>query len=88
MNSKIKIPATIFSAIGLLSVPIGTLINGYILYLIYSAKGNMVFSEEYRKVIAATPNIKYKTSIIIWIFLGIVVLGIAAAVLLPMFASR
>ena len=68
-----RIIVTIFSVIGLLGIPIGTLISGYILYLLWSAKGNVVFTPEYQRVIQATPHIKYKTSIIIWILLGLVV---------------
>jgi hypothetical protein len=69
-----RIPTGILSALGLLSFPIGTLINGYILYLIFSAKGSMVFSDDYREIIAQTPHIKYRTSIIVKFFLLLVVL--------------
>lgn len=79
-----RIPSGILSAIGLIGFPIGTLINGYILYLLFSQKGSMVFSEEYQEIMAQTPHIKYKTSIIVWIFLGLLVtliaIGIAAAI--------
>ena len=61
--------AVLFSVIGLIGIPIGTLISGYFLYLLLSKKGSVVFSEEYKHVIAATPHIKYKTSIIVVIFL-------------------
>lgn len=87
LQSKVKIIATVFAAIGLIGFPLGTLINGYILYLLHSAKGKMVFSEEYHNVIEATPHIKYKTSIVIWLFIGIVVLGIGAAIVIPMVAK-
>ena len=40
----VRIPATVLSVLGLLSVPIGTIINSYILYLLHSKKGRMVFS--------------------------------------------
>lgn len=69
-----KVPATVLSAIGLLGFPLGTLINGYVLYLLHSAKGKVVFSPEYHAVIAATPHIKYKTSLLVWLFLGLLVL--------------
>ncbi len=88
LNSKIKIPATIVAILGLISIPIGTLIGGYILYLIYSSKGRMVLSEEYSKVMAATPHIKTRTSVIVWIVLGMVLLAIGAAVVLPMVAQH
>ena len=61
------------SAIGLLGFPIGTLINGYILYLFLSKKGRTIFAPAYQDVIAATPHVKYRTSIVIWIFLALLV---------------
>jgi hypothetical protein len=83
----IRIPGTIVSCLGLLSFPIGTLINGYILYLLWSQKGKMVLSAEYQEVIAATPHIRHKTSVLVWIFLAIVALGLLAALLIPAFGS-
>lgn len=89
---KLKRPAraigAIFSAIGLIGIPIGTIISAYILYLLMSKKGNMVFSPEYQQVIAQTPHVKYKTSKVVWavlilfgvVILGAVILGIIAAV--------
>jgi hypothetical protein len=76
-----RITSGVLSAIGLAGFPIGTLICGYILYLLFSAKGTMVFSEEYRRVIEQTPHIKYKTSIVMWIALFLV-LGLFALVVL------
>lgn len=75
LNPKLKIPGSILAALGLLQFPIGTLINGYILYLIHSQKGKMVLSAEYKDVIEATPDIKYKTSKVV-IVLGILVIGV------------
>lgn len=75
-----KIPVGILSGIGLLAAPIGTIINAYILYLVFSAKGTMVFSERYRQIIEATPHIKYKTSIIVWIFLILLLMLIGVGV--------
>lgn len=69
-----RIVAGIFSGVGLLGFPLGTIINGFILYLLFSKKGKMVFSPEYQEVIAQTPHIKYRTSIIVWIALGILLL--------------
>ena len=80
-----RIPTIILSSIGLIGFPIGTLINGYILYLVLCRKGVVVLSDEYKSIIEATPDIRYKTSIVIWIFVGIlislIVLGIIAALL-------
>ena len=74
LNPKARTPATLFAVLGLLGFPFGTLINGYILYLLRSKKGEMVFSESYHEVMAATPQIKYKVSIVIWILVGLLVL--------------
>jgi hypothetical protein len=80
-----RVVGCVLSAIGLLGFPVGTLINGYILYLFLSKKGRTIFSAEYQDVIAATPHIKYRTSIIVWIFFGLVVLLVAAAIIVPLF---
>jgi hypothetical protein len=79
-----RIAVGILSGIGLLAFPIGTLINGYILYLVLSEKGKTVFSEQYQEVIAATPHVKYKTSIVVWILLGLVIFLIGAAVMVTL----
>ncbi len=75
-----KIPVGILSGIGLLGFPIGTIINAYILYLVFSAKGKMVFSDEYQEAIAATPHVKHKTSIILKVFLLLLLLVFAFAI--------
>jgi len=66
-----KTAATILACIGLLGIPIGTLINAYFLYILLSYKGKMVFSPYYKEIIERTPHVKYKTSIVVWIFLGL-----------------
>ena len=76
-----RIAATVISCIGLIGFPIGTLISGYFLYLLQSKKGTVVFSDQYKEVIAATPHIKYKTSIVVWILLGLLVGVIVLAIL-------
>jgi hypothetical protein len=68
-----RIVGCVLSAIGLVWVPIGTLINGYILYLLVSKKGRTIFSTEYQDIIAATPHVKYRMSIVVWIFLALLV---------------
>ena len=66
-----RIVASIFSVIGLSGIPVGTLICAYFLYLLLSKKGSFVFSEEYKRVIEATPHIKYRTPIIVIILLAL-----------------
>jgi hypothetical protein len=64
-----------------------SIIPMYILYLLLSKKGSMVFSTEYREIIAATPHIKYKTSWIVKgcliVFVVLIVLSIVALILAP-----
>ncbi len=76
-----RIGIGILSGIGLLGFPLGTLINGYILFLTFGKKGRMVFSEPYKEIIAATPHVKYKTPKAVWIILAVVVaiIGIGIA---------
>lgn len=69
-----RIVSGVLSGIGLIGFPLGTIINAYILYLLFSRKGATVFSKDYQEVIAATPHIKYRTSIVVWILVGLVVL--------------
>lgn len=88
LNQVGRIGGTFFGAIGLLGIPIGTLISAYLLYLLWSEKGNTVFSPRYKRVIRATPHIKYKTSIIVWIFLGVIVIVFGLLFVIAMTATR
>ena len=84
LNPSGKILAIVVAAIGMLQFPCGTLISGYLLYLLVSAKGRTVYSSAYKEVMQATPHIRYRTSIIVWIFLfiliGVLLLGVLAAI--------
>ena len=81
LNPKGRLPGTVLSIIGLLAFPVGTLINAYILYLIHSAKGRMVFSPEYRAVIEATPHIQYRLSKVAWVAIGLLILFFAVGLI-------
>lgn len=83
-----RIPAGILSGIGLLSFPLGTIINLYVLYLLFSRKGKMVFSPQYRRIIEETPHIQYKTSVVVWIFLALLLVLMGLAVIGAIFGSR
>jgi hypothetical protein len=81
-----RIAATVLSVIGLLGFPMGTLLNGYILYLLWCAKGKVVFSDRYQEVIAQTPHLKPGISrlfLIILIVFAIVIAGVVAAIVIP-----
>ncbi|HEX5221151.1 MAG TPA: DUF4339 domain-containing protein [Verrucomicrobiae bacterium] len=88
LKSWARIPTAVLSGIGLLGFPLGTIINGYILYLVLCQKGRTVFSDEYKRVIEQTPHIKYKTSIIVWIFLGLLLVLIGLGFFAVLFGAR
>jgi hypothetical protein len=83
-----RIAAIVLSILGLLGFPLGTLINGYILYLLLSQKGRRIFQPDYLEIVAATPEVKYRTSIVVWIVLGVLLLAIIAAISLPVLLGR
>jgi hypothetical protein len=76
------------SGVGLLGFPVGTLINGYILFLLFGRKGKTVFSEEYQVVIEQTPHIKYRTPLVVWILLGLVLFVIGAGLIAALIGGR
>jgi hypothetical protein len=55
----VRIPGGILSGIGLLGIPVGTLINGYILYLMFGAKGRRILSDDYAAIRARTPHLRF-----------------------------
>ncbi len=69
-----RIASGIVSGVGLLAIGLGTIINLYVLYLLFSQKGSTVFSESYKQVMAETPHVKYRTSVVAWVGLGLIVL--------------
>jgi len=73
LDPKGKILAIIVSAIGLLGFPCGTLLSGYTMYLLLSAKGEFIYSPQYKEILAATPHIKYR-SIVAWVLLAVILL--------------
>jgi hypothetical protein len=75
-----RMPTVIFSCIGLLGFPVGTLINAYILVKVLSKQGKFVMTEEYQRIIAVTPHIKRKTSIVVIILLVLLVLVLIGAI--------
>ena len=76
------------SIFGLPTSVVAILINTYILSLLFSKKGAMVFSAPYKDIIAATPHVKYKTSMIVWIILGLIVLLVVGGVAALLFSAR
>ena len=73
LHSWVRIPGAIFSGIGLLGFPIGTLISAWILYLMFCRAGRVVLAPTYRAVIDATPQVRYRRTKGDWIATGLVI---------------
>jgi len=73
-----RVTGVIFSSLGLLAFPVGTLLSGWILYLFLSKQGTMVFSDAYREAIDATPLLKSGTHIVVWVVSALVLAAFAA----------
>ena len=71
----VKVPGGILSGIGLLAIPIGTLFNAYILYLMFGAKGRRILAPDYPAIRARTPHLKWRRSAAEWVGVGLI-LGI------------
>ena len=81
------VPSGLLSGIGLLGFPFGTLINGWILYLLFCQKGRTIFAPNYQEIVDATPHIKYRRSVGDWIATGILALIVVGVVALVLAAS-
>jgi hypothetical protein len=66
-----RIAGTLLAIPGLLAIPLGSLVSVYILWVLLSKKGRMVFSPEYARIIAATPHLRYRTSVVVKVLLGV-----------------
>ena len=71
----VRVPVGVLSGLGLLAVPIGTLLNGYALYLVFGRKGRVVFSPDYQEIVERTPHLRQRTSPLV-IALGLLILGL------------
>ncbi|MBB5033054.1 hypothetical protein [Prosthecobacter vanneervenii] len=83
LQSWARVPTIILSCIGLLGFPLGTLINLYILVKVAGKQGKFILTPEYQRIVAATPHVKRKTSIVMKIALAllfIILLGIIISV--------
>ncbi|HEX4131938.1 MAG TPA: hypothetical protein VHZ24_18035 [Pirellulales bacterium] len=80
LDRRGRIPVGILSGFGLINFPVGTLVNAYILYLVFSAKGKQVLSDEYKEVIRLTPHIKYTTPLWLKIAAGVLLAAAALAI--------
>lgn len=81
-----RVGAIIVCSIGLLRIPVGTLICPYFLYLLLSVKGRRLFAPDYAAIIEATPQLKYPRIVVVSTVLA--VLAIVAALYALRFAIR
>lgn len=81
---RARVVAIVFSCIGLIFIPIGTVVCGYFLYLLAGKKGAFIFTPAYQEIIAATPEMKYKGSLLVSALLValFVLLGLGALIVL------
>ena len=82
LDHKAFIPVIVVAAIGLLGIPVGTLINGFILYLLLCEKGRFVLSDPYRAIVAATPQYQWKTALWVKIIIGLMILAFVSVVVI------
>ena len=78
LDRRVRVPMGLVCAIGLLGFPIGTLVNGYFLYLFFGEKGKLVMSEEYQRIIEQTPHLAYQTPMLVKVFAAILLLSVLA----------
>ena len=62
LDARARFSASVMALTGLLALPIGTVLGGYLLYLVHSAKGRRILSPEYRAVVAKTPEFKCRVT--------------------------
>lgn len=82
----IRFVGTPISMLGLLAIPVGTLIHAYILYLIWCEKGRRVLAPDYAAIIRATPQVRYKRTVGDWIALALLLLLVVGLVAMLLFA--
>ena len=62
LSPMVRWVGTPMAVLGLLNIPIGTMISGLVLYLIWCKKGRRVLSPDYAAIIRAAPQVRYKSS--------------------------
>jgi hypothetical protein len=72
-----RIPAIVLCSIFVLRIGDGTLIFGYFLYVLLSAKGRRVFAADYPSILATTSQIKYPRSTVVWTVVAALIVEVA-----------
>ncbi|MEZ6117951.1 MAG: hypothetical protein R3C28_15460 [Pirellulaceae bacterium] len=66
LKNNPRIAAGFFSVLWMWAFPLGTLLGIFFLCMLLSPKSVFVCSDEYQRIIAATPHIKVRTSPLMW----------------------
>lgn len=80
LKSWSRIPTIVFACLGLLSVPVGTIVGIYILVTVAGKKGRTVLSPDYRRIMELTPHLKYKTPVVAWVLLTLLILALVGVI--------
>ncbi|TDU73086.1 hypothetical protein EI77_01553 [Prosthecobacter fusiformis] len=91
LRSWTRIPTLLFSIVGLIAFPIGTLINGYIISKIAGRRGKFVMTPEYQLIISETPHVKRKINrkliIVLGVLIGLFLILVFFANIIRLFSS-
>ena len=79
LHPWVRWPGGLVSTLGLLAFPFGTIIHGYILYLMFSPQGSRVFAPDYADIRRQTPHVKFKRSALEWAIVLVILGGLVAA---------
>ncbi len=74
-DARGRYSATLMAVLGLVALPVGTVLSAYVLYLIHSTQGRTILSPDYRAVIQATPEIRGRVTNSV-LALGIALVGV------------
>lgn len=86
LKPRARVTGSILATLSLFNVPMGTLIGLYAFHLLHSEKGRVVLDADYARIRELTPDVKHRTSIIVWIALALLVGVIAIAALGSVFS--
>jgi len=81
-DRRVRVPFGALQGIGLLGIPLGTIISAYFLWLVFGEKGKYVFSDEYQAIIEQTPHVKIRGNslLLLLIIAGVVALIISVGI--------
>lgn len=87
LDGRARVFAMVFAVLGLLLFPLGTILSAYILRTLSSAQAELVSSRRYRDLVAATPEIEYRTPVRVWVMVAALVMTPFASIVFLAYAS-